>query len=273
VSDYLLQRLAPVVANERLNEKYCRVTVSCGPIASRSRPGQFVTVRVAAGGPTLLRRPFSIHRVVADGLQLLVKLVGPATEELAKIRPGRMLDVLGPLGDGVFAVAPERPRVLLVAGGVGVAPLLFLADKMQGGRHWPPTLIFGGATALDLPTREQFAELGVPVRAATMDGSLGRRGPVTDELTAALDERDPRQCQALACGPTPMLRAVAEICAARGVPCRVSLESLMACGVGSCRGCVVPVRQDPTGHGIPYTRVCHEGPVCAAEDLAWEQME
>jgi dihydroorotate dehydrogenase electron transfer subunit len=94
----------------------------------------------------------------------------------------------------------------------------------------------------------------------------------TDELSAVLETGDAETTQVLACGPTPMLRAVARLCAARGVPCQVSFENLMACGVGSCRGCVVPVREDPTGHDIPFARVCHEGPVFRAEQLAWERV-
>ncbi len=267
------QETVPVTANERLNERFCRLRLAFPELAAHARPGQFVTVAAPGVDAPLLRRPFSIHRVRPDGsVELLIKIVGRGTRHLAELAPGHALNVLGPLGNGVFAPSPERPELLLVAGGIGIAPFLFLAETLRGDPRWRPQLLFGGGSRLDLAAHDEFAALGVPARLTTEDGSLGRKGLVTDELRAALDERDPGACQTLACGPTPMLRAVAELCAARGVPCRVSLENLMACGVGSCRGCVVPVKRDATGHAAPYARVCREGPVCDATDIAWERL-
>jgi dihydroorotate dehydrogenase electron transfer subunit len=259
-----------ITASERLNPDFFRLTVEFPELARDALPGQFVTLAVPFPGLQILRRPFSIHRVTPGGhVQLLIKVVGQCTMLLAETRPGRTVDVLGPLGCGVFNPAADRPRVLLVAGGVGIAPFLFLADRLVSNARWRPALLYGGATADDLVTLDQYAALGVPVHVTTEDGSQGRRGLVTGELRDQLDALDPATVQVLACGPMPMLKAVSSLCAERGVPCQVSLENLMACGVGSCRGCVVPVVYDASGEGIPYARVCHEGPVFDARQIDW----
>lgn len=269
-----LNRIVPVTASDRLNDTHFRLGFSCGDLAARARPGQFVSLAVAVGNFSMLRRPFSLHNVLPDGtIQVLVKIVGPGTTMIEKLRPGDDVDVLGPLGEGVFDIDPTRPHVLMVAGGIGVAPFLFLVDDPQRPADVVPELFFGGRTTSDLPTRDQFAARGVPVTLTTEDGSLGQQGFVTDPWKQRLDALPADRVQVLACGPNPMLKAVAAECAARGVPCQVSLENMMACGVGSCRGCAVRVNEDPDGYGIPYLRVCHEGPVFAADQLAWEEIE
>lgn len=268
-----LQQTVPVVAREKISPDYFELAFAFPELARLAQPGHFVTLTPIQNGPPLLRRPFSIQRVSPDGeVRLLVKIVGAGTRALAELRPGQTVDVLGPLGAGVFQVSPQTTRPIFVAGGVGIAPFLFLADRLRDRPDLRPALIFGGRGAADLVTRERFEALGLDCRYTTEDGSLGRRGLVTDELRARLADSPAEATEVFACGPLPMLRAVALLCREVAVPCQVSLESQMACGLGSCRGCVVPTISDPTGHGIPYQRVCYEGPVFAANQIVWEEL-
>ncbi len=264
-----LMEAVPVTANERINDNHFRLAFRFPEMAQAARPGQFVTLTPAIDDFSMLRRPFSVHRVTNDGdVQVLVKIVGRGTRRLHELPVRSSLNVLGPLGDGVFQLDRARPHLLMVAGGIGVAPFLFLFETLPDDLQ--PELFFGGRTALDLPTHHDFEQAGLPVHLATEDGSLGRQGLVTAGLIERLDHLEHDRCQVMACGPNPMLKAVAAICADRGVPCQVSLESMMACGVGSCRGCVVKVAAPLPADGIPFLRVCHEGPVFAAGVLDWE---
>ncbi len=263
---------ALVAQTELVGEAYCRLTWSAPEMAAEARPGHFVTVRQNKSGFPLLRRPFSIHRVLDDGrLQILFKVIGAGTRQLAESKPGDAIDVVGPLGDGLFRVDEKRPNVLLVAGGIGVAPLLFLAETMPAQTKLIPVLLFGGATARDLPALDDFRNLGIEVRVRTEDGGAGRRGLVTDELADVLSGLDPARTQLLACGPMPMLRAAAGMCAPRGVPCQVSLETVMACGLGSCFGCAIELQPDCAEAEVDYVRVCHEGPVFDAARIRWNE--
>jgi len=261
----------PIVNNENISGDYHRLTFSFAPLAEAAAPGQFVTVTVPGPNAPLLRRPFSIHRVLPDGhVQILFKIVGEGTLLLSQSKRGELLDVLGPLGDGVFRPVEKRPHILLVAGGIGIAPLLFLADRLLADKQYSPLLLFGGRSQVDLPARESFAELDIETQLITEDGSRGRQGLVTDLLDESL-AKDTPACQVMACGPTPMLQAVADRCAQSGTPCQVSLETVMACGAGSCYGCVVEVCDDCADKNAPvaYERVCHEGPVFDAARLTW----
>lgn len=266
----VIQTPAEIGSVHHFNDRYFRLAFSSPSLARLAKPGQFVTVSLDRPGFPLLRRPFSIYRVRGNEVELFIKVVGRGTEMLAAAQPGEMISVLGPLGQGVFCIDGQRPHTLLVGGGIGMAPFLFLAESLgkMPGIHFE--LLFGGRTARDLVGHDPFDKLGIPCFTATEDGSEGHRGPATDLLRNRLGEYSPDECQVLACGPLPMLKAIAAICATAGVPAQVSLESLMACGMGACLGCVVPIR-DAAG-SIVYERVCHEGPVFDASRLAWEEM-
>jgi dihydroorotate dehydrogenase electron transfer subunit len=227
-----------------------------------AEPGQFVMVKVSDGIDPLLRRPFSIHRVPgaeSGEFEILFRAVGSGTRLLARAHLGDRLAVLAPLGRG-FRVSGRRP--LLVGGGIGVAPLLFLAERFleRGAR---PKLLLGGRRDRDILCHDDFACLAVPFALATEDGSLGEPGLVTRLLEKEL-ARNGGADAVFACGPTPMLAAIAGICARAGVPCQLSMEAHMACGVGACLGCVVK------GASVAYLRVCKEGPVFDAEELSWD---
>ena len=255
------QQQAEIIRSEKLSDDIYRFTLNTAEIGAASKPGQFVMVRVGEGLDPLLRRPFSIHQVARGGVvQILFKVVGRGTRALAGLQQGQQLDMLGPLGQGfAFDAAGEH---YLVGGGIGIAPLLFLAKRML--KEVEPSAIrvlLGAATGAELDVlAEDFASLGLFVDVATEDGSRGRQGLVTHLL-------EPLQSgsgNVYACGPYPMLRAVAAMSREKGWGCQVSLETIMACGLAACLGCAVQ-RSDLNG----YVHVCKDGPVFDADEVAW----
>jgi dihydroorotate dehydrogenase electron transfer subunit len=222
------------------------------------RPGQFYMLaaeeRWGGGGDErpYLPRAFSHARARDGRLTFLLDAVGPGTERLAELREGEGLHLVGPLGVG-WRPAEPGTRPLLVGGGIGAAPLLCLQDELGG--ESVPSLLLGFRSASHAEAASLFA--GSPAL-ATDDGSLGRHGLVTDLLREELD-RDPA-VTVFACGPPPMLEAVRALCAERGVPAQLALESGMACGFGACFGCVVPTKAG-------YIRLCVDGPVLDADLL------
>ncbi len=229
------------------------------------RPGQFTMVRLAGGG--LLRRPYSFCDLAGDrGFSLLVKEAGVGTRALLNLPVGEVLFGLGPLGTAFDPPPPDRTPVV-VAGGVGIAPfVLFCRRLAETGRRG--IVLLGGRSEPDLYLRENFAELGMEVRTATEDGTLGRRGFVTELLEAAL--ADAGAPQLYSCGPTGMLRRLAEVSETAGVPHQVSIERRMGCGMGCCLGCVVWAAPSP-GRPPEYLRSCTEGPVFDAGRIVWDR--
>jgi dihydroorotate dehydrogenase electron transfer subunit len=225
----------------------------------RPAPGQFVMLGPLKEDSTdpFLNRPFSIHRLSGpDRLELLIAVVGRGTKILGSLAPGDRLGLLGPLGNGFTLPAPSRP-VVLVAGGLGVAPLFFLAEELcaRGAR---PRLLYGAGSVDQLVPTDGLQAKGVSVELATDDGSAGFHGFVSELMEKEPGEQD--ACLA-ACGPMEMLRAVADLARRRGLDLQVSLESRMACGLGACLGCTVFL---PGGAG---RRVCCDGPVFAAREV------
>lgn len=231
----------------------------------QAQPGQFVHVAASRGIDPLLRRPMSISSVGADGeWSLLFRVKGTGTQALSSLTAGELVDVLGPLGRG-FTWPEATTQPLLVAGGLGVAPLRFLAQRLcESG--FRPRILLGFATAQEAVCSDDFQTLGLVAEVATDDGSLGHRGFVTDLLPTASDS-----LQVYACGPLSMLRAVVTFCQQRQVPCEVSLEERMACGVGACLGCVCPIRPSGSKDWV-WQRVCEEGPVFDGTEVAFDVM-
>lgn len=266
--------LAEVVSNTRLAPDYNVVALAAPGIAEQAAPGQFVMVKAATGLDPLLRRPFSIFEHLRDaggalgGISLLNKRVGVGTSLLYDIRPGDKLFVLGPLGRPFVAVHPPD-EAWMVAGGVGLAPFASLAEALAL-RGTTMTLFYGGRSSTDLYYESLFSSLGARLILTTEDGSRGEKGRVTAPLTRELASRTHgANISIYACGPTPMMRAVAELGARAGRPVYVSLEPVMGCGMGGCYSCVVPVRHGDNSH---FVRSCIEGPVFNAASLAWERM-
>lgn len=257
------QEKATVTRVEQFSEKNYRLTLECRQIAGCAQPGQFVMLRVGPGKDPLLRRPFSIHQTSADGLiQLYFKVVGRGTEILAQKRPGETLSVFGPLGRG-YRLDATSPSVI-VGGGLGIAPLLFLVKENCRLKNdcSKDLLILGAREKIELePLLTDFQAFGLSIHLATDNGSLGHQGFVI-ELMQSLPL--PAGCTVYCCGPEKMMAGVSSLCTSRAIPCQVSVESVMACGMGACLGC-----SRPAANGS-YTHVCLHGPVYDAEDLLWE---
>lgn len=223
------------------------------------RPGQFVEVRIDQSPSTFLRRPISINYVDAERQQLwlLVHAVGDGTRALAHMHRGETLNCVLPLGNGFSVPEGSGKRILLVGGGVGTAPLLQLGKVLKENGH-TPVFLLGGRTSTDLMQLDLFRELG-EVNVTTENGSMGERGFVTNHTVL----NGPTFDHIATCGPKPMMMAVAKWAAANGVDCEVSLENLMACGLGACLCCV---EKNKEGHNVC---VCKEGPVFNIKDLSW----
>ena len=235
---------ARVIRSEALTEKIRSLTLEMPGEAS---PGQFL--HVACGEGLLLRRPISICDAGEGLMRIVYEVKGEGTKRLAAARPGDVLDVLGPLGHGFEA--PEKGRVLLVGGGLGAAPLLLAAKK------WDCDAALGFPTAERVMLKEEFASRVGRLDIATDDGTFDRRGFVTELVSGRLGD----YAAIMACGPEPMLRALARVCA--GAPLQVSMERRMGCGVGACLVCAVKLTDGSVA------RACKDGPVFMAEEVDW----
>ncbi|MBN1142386.1 MAG: dihydroorotate dehydrogenase electron transfer subunit [Deltaproteobacteria bacterium] len=240
------------------------------------RPGQFVMVRVREGATPFLRRPFGVFRTgflppECDGLppkeylEILYKVVGQGTALMAALHGGDPLQVLGPLGAG-FDLPADGKELILVAGGIGVAPLFLLGQTLAP--HRPVRLLLGARCRDEVLAVTEFERAGIETYVATDDGSLGEKGLVTQVLETCL--KGSPSAVVAACGPISMLKETNRICSSYGVFLQVSLEALMGCGVGACLGCVVKGR----GHTELAPRqltVCEDGPVFRSDDIDWSQ--
>ena len=248
--------------------------------AAAATPGSFAHLTCDPLLP--MRRPLSIMRADAKAgwIDILYKIVGPGLEALAEQPQGATISVMGPIGKG-FVPSAARPRTLLVGGGVGIPPMVFLAESLKARRdvRWSPLVLMGSEIPFPFQPRPStilvpglpaevigcmplLEDWGVPSRLATLAGFAGcYDGYVTDlaaEWLGSLDAATRAEVEMFACGPTPMLQAAAKVARRFGVPCQVSLEEFMACAVGGCAGCAVPV---VTEGGLAMKRVCVDGPV------------
>ncbi|MFP3999846.1 MAG: dihydroorotate dehydrogenase electron transfer subunit [Desulfobacterales bacterium] len=250
-----------IVANDSVSDGYFKIRLACADHYKNAVPGQFVTLRQPGQSRPLLRRPFSIHRILQIkgsglNLEILYRVVGGFTGDLSETKPGGLIDILGPLGHG-FSVSRYSRPVVLAAGGIGVAPLMHLADclKQKGTDGRLINVFLGGRTKTDILCREEFLGLGARIFTATEDGTQGRKGFVTDPLLTWLKENTPAIIYA--CGPHAMLEAIGKIAESKKIACEVSIETLMACGLGVCMGCAVSANDAREGYG----HVCKDGPV------------
>jgi dihydroorotate dehydrogenase electron transfer subunit len=267
-----LDTVAEVLSNTRLSSDYNVLALAAPAIAREAQPGQFVMVKPAGRNDPLLRRPFSIFEIVRDeranllGISLFNKRVGVGTSLLYDANPGEPISVLGPLGRPFAPVEPPA-EAWMVAGGVGLAPFVTLAEALAA-RGTKMTLFYGARSERELHRQAGFAALGATLVLTTEDGSCGVRGRVTGPLEQALaSHAADRPVTLYACGPTPMMSAVATIGARAGRPVWVSVEPTMGCGMGGCYSCVVPVKHGAHSH---FVRSCLEGPVFDASTLVWD---
>lgn len=244
-----------VKANQALNEETFLLTLY-SPELPEIEPGQFVNVRVDHSQKTFLRRPLSVHDVDPEQgvLYLFVKQVGEGTHTLGQLQSGDSLNVILPLGNSFNYMASGK--TLLIGGGCGVAPLLYLARKLKAIGN-EPKILLGTRSSKDILRLETYAQYG-EVYLTTEDGSAGEQGYPTQHSVLEQDF-DTIFC----CGPEPMMKAVAGYAAARGINCYVSLENTMACGIGACLCCVT---ETTSGNQC----VCTEGPIFNIKDLTWQ---
>lgn len=263
---------AELVRKEQITSDIFRLTLQVPEIASAAAPGQFVMLKAGIGhGPPLLRRPFSIHNVSIEGtIQILFKVVGGGTFYLSERQPGEILSVVGPLGRG-YVLPGQGANVCLVGGGMGIAPLFYLARKLLSSKIKAGDIkvLIGAASAVEIKSLElDFSALGPAVFTATDDGSTGHHGLVTDLLSDKLESD--RHWLIYSCGPQPMMRAVATDCLRKNRPCQVSMETMMACGISACLGCAIPSSFAYAAEkNRPYLHVCKDGPVFEAGDVKW----
>jgi dihydroorotate dehydrogenase electron transfer subunit len=264
---------ARVLANTPLSPDYNVIALEAPEIAAATAPGQFVMVKPRPGLDPLLRRPFSVFEVLRDaggnatGISLLNKRVGIGTGMLYAAQPGDPVQVLGPLGRPFTPVDPPS-EAWMVAGGVGLAPFVTLAEALAA-RGTKMRLFYGARSAADLYYADFFGGLGATLYLTTEDGSRGERGRVTAPLSRVMGESAHAPLAIYACGPTPMMRAVAELGEAAGKTVFVSLEQVMGCGMGGCYSCVVPVRRGNSGI---YVRSCLDGPVFDSRAIVWNAL-
>ena len=247
-----------VIDNSKLAEGFFVIKVSSSEDLTGIKPGQFVQALVKESPSTFLRRPLSVHDInlSENTLSLLVQIAGPGTERLSRLIPGEKLNLVYPLGNS-FTLPMHGERVLLAGGGCGMAPLLYLGRKISESGVLPHFAL-GFRNRSRILSHDEFSALG-PVYLSTEDGSQGYRGFVTDIPEFSNEHWDRVYC----CGPEPMMKAVAALCRKRDIFCEVSLENLMACGLGICLCCVVP-----TTSGNLCS--CTDGPVFNINDLKWQ---
>ena len=253
------QALGTVLYNENIGPSYFRMGIEWPQ--EPAEPGQFVMVQLADRRQILLRRPFSVSALLRSngksiGIELLYKVVGQGTKLLSEVSVKDRLDILGPLGRG-FDLQGFGGRHFFVAGGIGVAPIRFLAEYLTDlGKNLAACKLFlGGRSQEDLLCQKEFERLGIPLVLTTDDGSLGDQCLVTHPMELALQQSRPDGI--FACGPGPMLTCLSGIVAKYQVPCQVSIETMMACGMGACLGCAT----EPAKDSNRYLHACLDGPV------------
>ena len=282
-ADQAIQQTVEIIDNVRLARDTYRVRFHAPEIARSILPGQFLMLRLAGVSDPLIGRPLALYDTVLSSggeptaVDVVYLVKGKLTSRLWLLQRGQPLDVWGPLGNGFSHGSSSAAHLIMVAGGIGQTPFLALAQEALGKKQYgnPPrivpraariTLCYGARTADYLAGVEDFERLGIEVNLATDDGSRGHHGFVTDVLERAL--RENREAALIVCcGPEPMMEAVAHIAHHASVPCQVSLETPMACGIGICFTCVAKIRQ--SGGGWDYKRTCVDGPVFDAEIVEW----
>jgi dihydroorotate dehydrogenase electron transfer subunit len=286
----IFEERAEVLAHERFAGDQFILTLKAPKCARAATPGSFVHLSCDEQVP--MRRPLSIMRAHPErgSIEVLYKIVGPGLGALAARRVGESLNALGPIGNG-FVPHRERPRTLLVGGGVGIPPMVFLAERLREdtGTPWKPLVLMGSEIPFPFRARPStilvpgmpdgviacmplLDEWGIPSRLTSLAGYAGCHEGYVTELAAtwlaSLDRAALSEVELFACGPTPMLKAVAKLARDFGLPCQVALEEYMACGIGGCAGCTV-LLQTPAGPAMK--RVCVDGPVFDAQQVTYLQ--
>jgi dihydroorotate dehydrogenase electron transfer subunit len=264
----LIQQKSRILFNKNVGPGYFRIGINCQREYLGAKPGQFVMLRLCDGIEPLLSRPFSIHRLIFKkkgqlmGLEILYKVVGKFTKDLSVLNKDDLINILGPLGRG-FSIPENARQIFMVAGGIGVAPMVFLASHLKKNTmniskyH----LFLGGRSKDDILCFDDFNRLKIDVQLTTDDGSAGSKCLVTRPLKMTMEKLLPDILYA--CGPPGMLKTVALLAQKFAIKCQVSVETMMACGMGACLGCAV----EPRGASKKYLHACLNGPVFDVNDI------
>jgi len=266
--------IGEVLTNEEVRPDFFLLKIELPLDFSEPLPGQFVMVRIAGITEPFLGRPISIYSYERSKsystIELLYRVVGKGTQIMAGLMPGSQLEIHGPLG-GSYTILPEKQNIVFIAGGIGVAPLSLLAQHLCNNVCLPPSQMsfyLGAQTALAVVGLDKLKELCYNIQICTDDGTLGKKSLVTSAFQKDMKKYDPATTAIYACGPKPMMKALASILGESKFNCQVSLEERMACGLGACMGCAVAVK-DKQGN-VAYKRVCADGPIFNLEDVIWE---
>ncbi len=254
------QVVATVISKSEVMPGVYLIWLESPRIAAVAKPGQFVMVRCGEGDELPLPRPLSIHQRDGDRIALLFAVVGKGTEWLSQRKAGGNIDLFGPLGNG-FSIQSRAKNLLLVAGGMGLAPLCFLAQQAVRETR-SVTVLLGAATGpLYTECPENLLPSGIKLVAATEDGTVGYHGRVTDLIPEHVNQAD----QVFACGPLPMYKAMGQMPELKDKPVQISLEVGMGCGRGLCYGCTIKTKQG-------LKKVCQDGPVFNLDDILWDEL-
>ena len=271
----MLMTTGEVLSHKKYGEHYHSLTIVVPDIGEAVKPGQFVNIKCGEDRSHILRRPFSVYRVHKRGgwastVEIVFDIRGPGTYHLSRLRTHSIVDVIGPGGRG-FTMPKRRAHCLLVGGGIGAAPLFFLADELRNEGHRVDVILGARNQGLLLNAIEARRVASI-CRLTTDDGSMGDQGIVTDVLEEMFEKCKTETV--FACGPHPMLSAVTRMSIERGISVQVAVEELMACGYGVCMTCVMPLRREPEKDETPeeaitYARSCIEGPVFNGAKVVW----
>lgn len=258
----MIELEAEIIFNRKVASDTFLMGLRAPNIVAEAAPGQFVMIRTSSKLDPILRRPFSICGTQeGDMLLVLYRIIGKGTRLLSSVGQGETLSVLGPLGTG-FKFPEKEQKAILVSGGIGIAPLIFLAQKMKDREM---KFLSGYRSVKEMVPIEWAGLSGIHDYVSTDDGTMGHQGPVTDLFETAINESQDRAF-VFSCGPFPMLKKVAEITLEREILCQVSVETHMACGLGACQGCAVRASSQ---ENRTYFHVCQDGPVFDARSLDW----
>ncbi|MCP4649498.1 MAG: dihydroorotate dehydrogenase electron transfer subunit [PVC group bacterium] len=269
---------ATIVSNTKIAHDVYRLEMDVPKLATKLRPGQFMHLRVGTGIDPLLRRPFSTYRIIKkrgnkrDLVGIIYRVVGKGTDLLTQKCRGEQIDVLGALGNG-FDISPKflkKSQIILVGGGIGVVPLVYLAETLKKKSKAEVIAFIGAATKQDIVCIKDLKEHGCKVNISTDDGTQGYKGYVSDMLEQYLSDT---QCfenpYIYACGPFPMLKALSMLACKFGLDGQVSVDEMMGCGIGACLGCVIKTK-NLSDNTSGYKRICKDGPVFDINEIVWE---
>ena len=259
-----------IIEHIQIAEAIFLMSLSAPDIASSAKAGQFIHVRCGKDFDPLLRRPFSLSSIDRERgtISFIYEVRGRGTKLLSEFLPGQRVDIMGPLGNSfIIENLSSEDHAILVGGGIGAPPMAALGQALSLQGVKKITVLLGAAKKEKLLPEKIFTNNGARVFIATDDGSMGHKGFVTELLSEAA-KGSGEKCAVFACGPKGMLKAVSEFCLERNLPCQLSLEEIMACGVGACQGCACKVKADS---GFDYVRVCREGPVFEAGEVVLDE--